>query len=154
MEIQILLPDIRSAHNVGSIFRTADAAGVSKIFLAGVTPTPIDRFGRPQREIAKTALGAQQSLNWEYAADPVSVIERCRGEGFSIVAVEQDSRSDDYRIFHYPERLLLILGGEVDGVPESILDACDSIIEIPMLGAKESLNVAVAAGIILFRARG
>jgi 23S rRNA (guanosine2251-2'-O)-methyltransferase len=147
----VLLHSVRSAHNVGSIFRTADAAGVSKIFLSGVTPTPSDRFGRVQKEIAKTALGAERFLSWEYKKSPAAVITALRKEGWAIVAVEQSADSVDYRKFRLQQPTLFILGSEVKGVPRSLLRRCDAVLEIPMLGKKESLNVAVCAGIVLYQ---
>lgn len=163
-EIALLLHNIRSTHNVGSIFRTADGAGVSKLFLTGYTPTPLDRFGRPQKDIAKTALGAQLSLPWEYATSPARVIASLRKQQWAIVGVEQDKRAIEYRTFRIKQPTLFIFGSEVRGLSRALRDECDKLIEIPMQGAvvrhahhprhtgrgKESLNVSVAAGIILF----
>lgn len=148
----LLLHDIRSAHNVGSIFRTADAAGVSKVFLSGVTPAPQDRFGRAQRDIAKTALGAERYLIWEYKKSPAAIISALRKKGWAIVAVEQDAHALDYRKFRIKKPTLFVLGNEVSGVPKQVLKRCDAILEIPMRGRKESLNVSVAAGVVLFSA--
>lgn len=150
-ERAVLLHDVRSAHNVGSIFRTADAAGVAKLWLTGYTPTPRDRFGRVQKEIAKTALGAQESVAWEYQRSPRSVIRTLRSSGWDIVAVEQDSASIDYRRLKQSRPTLFIFGNEVGGVPHALLRECDHILEIPMQGKKESLNVSVAAGVVLFQ---
>lgn len=152
-EVAILLHNVRSAHNVGSIFRTADAGGVGKIFLSGYTPRPFDRFGRAQKEIAKTALGAEQFLAWEYGKDPMPILARMRKQGFAIVGVEQDKRSHDYRSFKPQKKTLYIFGNEVRGLSPALRTACDSLIEIPMRGKKESLNVSVAAGIVLFNTR-
>lgn len=146
---QILLHNIRSAHNVGSIFRTADAAGVAKIYLTGYTPCPIDRFGRPQKDIAKTALGAEKSVPWEYAKTAQEVIKRLKKEGWSIVGVEQDVRSRDYRET-LPAKCAFVFGNEVRGLSPALRDVCDILVEIPMHGKKESLNVSVTAGIVLF----
>lgn len=150
MEISVLLHNVRSAHNVGSIFRTCDAAGVSCVHLTGYTPTPTDRFGRPQKDIAKTALGAERTVAWKYHKNPVAVISKLRDEGRHVVAVEQDVRAADYRKFRRRKPTVFVFGNEVKGISKSILNACDSIIEIPMHGKKESLNVSVAAGVILF----
>lgn len=150
MYIAVLLHNIRSAHNVGSIFRTADAAGVSAVYLTGYTPRPFDRFGRPQKEIAKTALGAEKFLAWEYAKTPDVLLRKLRAEGFRIIGVEQDQRSRDYRLFKPKGKTLFVFGNEVRGLSPALRDACDELIEIPMRGKKESLNVAVAAGIVLF----
>ena len=152
-EIAVLLHNIRSAHNVGSVFRTADGAGVSKVFLSGYTPLPTDRFGRTQKEIAKTALGAEKYLQWEYQKSPLTIISSLRKIGWEIVAVEQDAKSIDYRKFKLKKPTLFILGNEVNGIEKSLLKKCDVILEIPMLGKKESLNVSVTAGVILFSVR-
>ena len=153
MEIALLLHDIRSAHNVGSIFRTADAAGVLKVYLSGYTPRPLDRFERVQKDIAKTALGAEKFLSWEYQKSPATIISKLRNDGWNIVAIEQDKRSIEYRTYKIKKPTLFILGNEVSGVRRSLLKKCDAVIEIPMHGKKESLNVSVAAGVILFSVR-
>ncbi|MBI2030025.1 RNA methyltransferase [Candidatus Kaiserbacteria bacterium] len=150
MQTALLLHNVRSAHNVGSIFRTADAAGVSAIYLSGYTPTPVDRFGRTQKEISKTALGAEHTIPWEYAAGPAPLIKRLKKEGWRIVGIEQDARAIDYRTLTPDRPTLFILGNEVRGISPALRDQCDVLIEIPMHGKKESLNVGVAAGIVLF----
>jgi len=147
----VILHDIRSAHNVGSIFRTADGAGVSKMFLTGYTPTPIDRFGRPVPEIIKTSLGASGSMPWEHAEDIFSVIENLKTQNVYVVAVEQSMQSVSLYEFIEQERTAYIFGNEVLGVPVDVQTICDSIVEIPMRGTKESLNVSVTAGIVLFK---
>lgn len=149
METILILDNIRSTHNVGSIFRTADAAGVKKIYLVGTTPNPIDRFGREQSDIAKTALGAEKDIVWEHAETTLEVLSKY-GDYFK-VALEQSSDSKDYKSVLPKEKNIIILGAEVAGLPKEILDACDVVAEIPMLGNKESLNVSVATGIFLFR---
>lgn len=149
-EIRILLDNIRSVHNVGSIFRTAETAGVTIIYCVGVTPTPIDRFGRKRKDFSKVSLGAEDLVNWQYFENATSAIRKARDDGFEIVAVEQDARSIMYRKFRPGEKTLLILGNEVSGVSEGIMKSADQIIEIPMRGKKESLNVSVAAGVVLF----
>jgi tRNA G18 (ribose-2'-O)-methylase SpoU len=135
---------------VGSIFRTADAAGISRIYISGYTPTPLDRFGRERKDIAKVSLGAEKDIPWEYVKDPIDLIKKIKKEKVEIVALEQNSRSIDYRKIKIKNHALVILGNEVEGVEENILDMCDKIAEIPMHGKKESLNVSVAAGILLF----
>lgn len=152
-EIAILLHNIRSAHNVGSMFRTADAAGVHAVYLSGYTPSPQDRFGRPQKDIAKTALGAESALTWKYLKSPRQHIRRLKKDGWAIVGVEQDARSIHYRAHTPTQPTLYVLGNEVRGLSKSLRDQCDALVEIPMSGTKESLNVSVAAGIILFHAR-
>lgn len=146
----LLLHNIRSSHNVGSIFRTADAAEVTHIFLTGYTPAPVDRFKRANTEIAKTALGAEKFVPWEHAPHPASILKRLRNEGWMIVGVEQDARSVDYRDLKTKENTIFIFGNEVRGLSKPLRDACDALVEIPMKGKKESLNVAVTAGIVLF----
>ena len=150
--VAVLLHNIRSAHNVGAIFRTADAAGVSKIFLSGYTPVPLDKFGRTQKEIAKTALGAEGYIPWEYCKTPGEVIAKAREGGFQIVGIEQDARARDYRNFKPESPTLFIFGNEVRGLSPQLKKICDDLIQIPMFGKKESLNVATTAGIILFSA--
>ena len=150
-EIYLILHNIRSLHNVGSIFRTADAAGAGKIYLTGYTPSPLDIFGKSKKEIAKTALGAEKFIPWEKHRNITTLIKKLnyRGET-SIVGVEQDKKAINYKKFRPKYPLALIFGNEVRGLSKQILKKCAQIIEIPMLGKKESLNVTVAAGIILF----
>ena len=149
-EIVVLLHNIRSAHNVGSIFRTADAAGVKKIYLSGYTPRPTDRFGRTQKDIAKTALGAEKYIAWKYFKTPTALISNLKKEGWKIVGVEQDPRAKNYRSFKPKNKTLFVFGNEVRGLSTDLRKKCDALIEIPMHGKKESLNVSVTAGIILF----
>ena len=151
MSVYVILDNIRSVHNVGSIFRTCDAAGVAKIYLCGLTPTPVDRFGRHRKDLAKVALGTEKSVVWEYVTETKDAIEKLKKEGVHIVAVEQNTKSTDYKKFSTKKPTALVFGREVDGISNETLDLCDEIIEIPMQGKKESLNVSVAVGIILFR---
>lgn len=150
-EVYVLLHNIRSAHNVGAIFRTADALGITRMYFSGYTPAPIDRFGRPVKEIAKTALGAEMTIPWEYQEDPMAVIAAQKREGFVVVGIEQDARAVDYKTYAAKEKMLILVGSEVEGLAPSLRQACDAMIEIPMRGAKESLNVSVAFGVALFR---
>ncbi len=150
MEVAVLLHNIRSTHNVGSIFRTADAAGVCRLYLSGYTPTPIDRFGRTQKDIAKTALGAEKYIPWEHHTSSSRLILKLKKEGWNIVGVEQDVRARDYRTFKIKKKTVFVFGNEVLGISKDLRKKCDAIIEISMRGKKESLNVSVAAGIILF----
>lgn len=149
----VILHNIRSTHNVGSIFRTADAAGVSKLYLTGYTPTPVDRFGRLRADIAKTALGAETTVPWEYAKNLPRVVGRLKKEGVKIVAIEQSETAKDYRHARFSGPVVFIFGNEVRGLSKSALRQCDCVLEIPMRGVKESLNVSVAAGIMLFNIR-
>ena len=147
----LILPDIRSAINVGAIFRTADAVGIDKIYLVGCTPRPTDQFGRIQKDIAKSALGAESWISWEYKKTLIPLIKSLKKDGYEIVALEQDEKSIDYRKYKKPTKLAFILGPEVTGLDKKILNICDKIVEIPMYGKKESLNVSVACGISLFK---
>lgn len=152
-EILAVLHNIRSNHNTGSVFRTAECAGVSKIYLAGYTPAPLDRFGRPNDALIKTALGAEHMTPWERAEDTLALIANLKKEGVMVVAVEQDVRAIPYTTHTPAQKTAYIFGPEVEGLPLEILDVVDLIVEIPMHGKKESLNVSVAAGVILFYAR-
>jgi len=147
----LILPDIRSAINVGAIFRTADAVGIDKIYLTGYTPRPTDKFSRVQKDIAKSALGAEAFVPWEYKKTLLPLIKSLKKDGYIIIALEQDKKSIDYRRFKVPKKLAFIVGPEVLGIDKKILSHCDKILEIPMHGKKESLNVSVACGIALFR---
>ncbi len=147
----VILHNIRSTENVGSIFRTSDALGISKIYLAGYTPAPIDRFGRWRKDIAKSALGAEKMVVWESTEDIDSTIEKLKNDGYKIIAIEQDKKSVDYKKISATQKMAFIVGNEVDGLPNEILETCDEIAEIPMKGGKESLNVSVAFGVAMFR---
>jgi len=150
----VILDNIRSTHNVGSIFRTADAVGMDRIYLCGTTPTPIDRFGRERKDIAKVSLGGEKSVSWEYAEDPIRIVKKLKKEGYQIIALEQAENSIDYKKFKTKSRIALVLGNEVDGVDRKILKLADAIVEIPMKGKKESLNVGVSFGVAAFRLLG
>ena len=150
-DVRVLLHNIRSAHNVGAMFRTGDALGVSRIYLSGYTPCPVDRFGRPVKEIAKTALGAERTIPWEYAKTPAKFLRALKQEKFDIVGVEQDPHAVDYKAYRAGKRTLVVVGNEVDGIAKKLRQKCDALIEIPMRGDKESLNVSVAFGIVMFR---
>jgi tRNA G18 (ribose-2'-O)-methylase SpoU len=151
-EIRVLLSLIRSAHNVGAIFRTCDGAGVSKLYLGGYTPAPIDRFGRVVDEIKKTSLGATESVPWESVEDELALVVELKKQGFSVVAVEQHERSVPYTDISLTKPALFIFGNEIDGVSKELIDVSDAVVSIPMRGMKESLNVATSVGIVLFDA--
>jgi tRNA G18 (ribose-2'-O)-methylase SpoU len=153
MKIYVLLHNIRSAHNVGSVFRTADGAGVSKIYLTGYTPAPIDRFGREQQEIRKTSLGATQTVPYEVVTDVHACIEKLNAEGVTVVAIEQTGEAVDYRSYTPESDTCFIFGNEITGVEEDVLAVADYHVQLPMGGMKESLNVSVCAGIVLFHFR-
>lgn len=154
----VILDSIRSAHNVGSIFRTSDAAGVEKIYLCGPTPDPIDRFGRQQPEITKTSLGACESVPWEHVGtienrateEILRLIAVLKEADYKVVVVEQADRTVDLYDFMVPDKVVYILGAEVEGVQQELIDVADVVLELPMAGIKESLNVSVTAGIVLF----
>ena len=152
MESALILHNIRSVHNVGSIFRTADGAGVSKIILAGYSPSPIDQRGQFRKDFAKVSLGAEKTVPWSQVKTAATAIKQLKKEGYTIVAVEVDKKS--VPIFEYKpkqgQKLALVLGNEVKGISKATLKQCDVIFEIPMRGKKESLNVSVAAGVAIF----
>ncbi len=150
-KIVLILDNIRSVHNVGSIFRTAECAGASEIYLVGVTPDPIDRFGRLRKGLGKVALGAEKKIKWQHINDIFELIDKLKKEKFQIVALEQAENSVDYKEFKPKFPCALILGEEVKGISKDVLVECDQIFEIPMMGEKESLNVSVATGVALFR---
>lgn len=151
MRVFVILHNIRSAHNVGSVFRTADGAGVSKVYLTGYTPTPIDRFGREQKEILKTSLGATHTVPYEVVEDFEALLGQLKSEGLEIIAVEQTNKALDYRTFVPEGDVAFVFGNEITGVEDDVLVSSDQHIMIPMSGAKESLNVSVCAGVILFK---
>lgn len=153
-KVVVILHNVRSAQNVGAIFRTADAAGVSKIYLTGYTPGPKDKFGRPQKEIHKTALGAEEYISWEHVPRINALLAKLKKEGVFIYAVEQTKNALPYTKAHLKKTTAFIFGNEVDGLSLEVIKHCDSSLFIPMKGRKESLNVSVAAGIVLFRVLG
>jgi tRNA G18 (ribose-2'-O)-methylase SpoU len=144
-EIYLILHNIRSAYNVGSIFRTADAAGVIKIYIGGYTPSP------DNPKVAKTSLGAEKSVAWEKVLNTWKAIEELKSEGASVVALEQSASSKDYLKFRPKFPLAIVVGNEVKGLSSDILKRCDSVWHIPMRGKKESLNVSVATGIFIYK---
>ena len=157
MSFIIIAHNIRSAHNIGSIFRTADGAGVDKIFLTGYTPVPATAdtvyLTRAHKDLAKTALGADKSVSWESVEDIFGVLQKLKAQGYAIVSLEQAQGSIDYRSYQPVKDIVLIVGNEVEGVDEALLQQCDDILEIPMRGNKNSLNVSVAFGIAAFEIR-
>ena len=145
----VLLDNIRSLYNTGSILRTADASGVERVVLCGITPRP-DQGGRQRRAIAKTALGAEESVRWEYQPDAHGALRTLAAEGYHTVAVE--TSPDAVNLFEWTPRwpVCLVFGHEVDGVSSTLAAHVDTVIRIPMLGQKRSLNVATAAGVVLY----
>ena len=180
-DIRLILDNIRSVHNVGSIFRTAETLGIKKIYCLSTTPTPIDRFGRSRKDFAKVSLGSESMVSWEHVGAAVGVneesadgrgsagkeagavvkavkilINKLKKEGFKLIALEQAKGSIDYKEIELDEgrqktKVAIILGNEVDGVSSTLLKEADVIAEIPLLGKKESLNVSVAGAIFLYR---
>jgi|SRR6218665_1081315 len=144
--IIIILDDIRSLHNIGSVFRTADAFLVEKIYLCGITATP------PNKEIHKTALGATETVDWEHQNNVVEVIEKLKNEDVSVYAIEQVENAAmlDHFKAEANQKYALVFGNEVFGVNQSAIAACDGSIEIPQLGTKHSLNISVSAGIVVW----
>lgn len=161
--IVVVLDNVRSAHNVGSVFRTSDSFKVDKVFLCGICPVP------PSAEIHKSGLGAENSVGWEYCEDTMVAVERLRNEGYTIVSVEQTVNSvklDRFRPYATQEsaagasqedtetipsrKYALIFGNEVDGVSQEVVDASDFSLEIPQFGMKHSLNISVSAGVVLW----
>lgn len=161
--VVVVLDNVRSAHNVGSVFRTSDSFKVDKVFLCGICPVP------PSAEIHKSGLGAEDSVGWEYCEDTMVAVERLRDEGYTIVSVEQTVNSvklDRFRPYATQEsaagtsqedietipskKYALIFGNEVDGVSQEVVDASDFSLEIPQFGMKHSLNISVSAGVVLW----
>jgi 23S rRNA (guanosine2251-2'-O)-methyltransferase len=146
LPVCIVLDNVRSLHNVGSAFRTADAFRIEKIYLTGITGTP------PNREIHKTALGATDSVDWEYVDDSTEAIRQVKNEGYRIVAIEQTTESTPLQSFRLEntQKVCLVFGNEVNGVREEIIELADQALEIPQTGTKHSLNVSVCLGIVIW----
>ncbi|NLI71738.1 MAG: RNA methyltransferase [Bacteroidales bacterium] len=142
----VVLDNVRSLHNVGSVFRTADAFLVKSVYLCGITSTP------PHAEIHKTALGAENSVNWKYFDDALQAVEELKKEGYTVVAIEQTEGSTMLNKFKFNsnKKYAVILGHEVKGVQQSVINACSSCIEIPQFGTKHSLNVSVTTAIVIW----
>ena len=161
MDLYLILHNIRSLHNVGSIFRTADGTGVKKIYLTGYTPLPPDLFGKARKDLAKTALGAEKSVPWEQQKNLSPLIAKLKKEKLFIVSLEQAKRAVLYNEFlrRYAKKIkrdkgiVLIVGNEVWGISPAVLKKSDAVMELPMYGKKESLNVSVATGIALYALR-
>lgn len=152
-EVVLIAHDIRSAHNVGAFLRTADGAGVTKVYLTGYTPIPSTKkylLTTADKQIQKTALGAEKTVSWEQRADIFPLLGELKGAGFVCYALEQDARSIPYTETTDATKVVLIVGNEVEGISREVLDLCDAILEIPMHGTKNSLNVSVATGIALY----
>ena len=148
LPVSVILNSIRSNYNVGSIFRTSDGAMIKKLYLCGYTPHP------PKKEILKTALGSTESVAWEYVKDPKEILLKLKTQGVKICALELTNSSKNYyELSNKDFPLCLLVGNEITGVSQELLDLCDFSIEIPQYGIKQSLNVAVAYGIAIFELR-
>ncbi len=143
----VLLNNIRSLYNVGSIFRTADGAGIEKLWLCGITGIP------PDNQISKTALGAEKSVAWEYRREAVPLIQELKLKGYQIILLEQTEKSIPFQDFSPEFPVCLVLGNEIEGVSENLLPFCDQAVEIEMAGEKNSLNVTVAFGVLAYYLR-
>lgn len=142
--VVVVLDGIRSAHNVGSIFRSADAMGLSRVVLCGITPQP------PSRDINKTAIGATESMPWTYVSDVVQALSQLQSEGYEVVAIEQTDQSVDLLDYDWAgKKIAIVMGNEVDGVTPEALAASSGAVEIEQFGTKHSLNVSVCAGVVL-----
>lgn len=146
LPLAVLVDNVRSLWNVGSIFRTADACGVGRIVLSGITGYP------PRQQIAKTALGAEEAVPWRYRADPLEALEQLVGQGYTPVAIETSPRAVPLERMEWPARVCLVVGNEVAGVSPRVLDLCPHHVFLPMRGVKDSMNVAVAFGIAAYHA--
>ena len=144
LPVAVLLDNVRSLHNVGAFFRTADGAGLEKLYLTGITGRP------PNSAIAKTALGADETVAWEHHPDPVPLLEKLRAQGHEIAAIETSLHSVDLFDWRPGFPVCLVFGHEVEGIRGEVLDRCDTLVRIPMLGVKHSLNVATAGGVVIY----
>jgi tRNA G18 (ribose-2'-O)-methylase SpoU len=144
LPVAVLLDDVRSLYNVGAFFRTADGAGVEKLYLCGITGAP------PKAGIAKTALGAENSVAWEHSWDPAAVVRGLRERGYEVATVETSPRAVDLFDWRPAFPVCVVFGHEVEGVRPALAEACDTHVRIPMLGSKHSLNVATAGGVVIY----
>ncbi|MFH1246341.1 MAG: TrmH family RNA methyltransferase [Candidatus Liptonbacteria bacterium] len=148
-EAVAILNNIRSIQNVASMFRTADGAGINKIYLTGITSSPLDRFGKPLQPFAKVSLGAEKSVPWEKVQRAGALTKKLKKDGYHIVAVEQHEKAVRFDKFdpRKHKKIAILMGEEVRGIPAPLIKLCDAVLEIPMRGKKESLNVSVAFGV-------
>ena len=144
--ITIILDNVRSALNVGSIFRTSDAFLIEKIILCGITTSP------PNKDIRKSALGATDSVNWEFEKNTIDAISKLKVNGYQIIGIEQANKSTNLNEFNITKKpIAIVLGNEVNGVDENVINVCDDVIEIPQFGTKHSLNISITAGIVIWQ---
>jgi tRNA G18 (ribose-2'-O)-methylase SpoU len=155
----LVVHNIRSTHNVGSILRTCDGLGVDEVFLTGYTPYPkhLNDTRLPylaekiNKSINKTALGAEEHVNWHYTENPFEIIDKFRSKGYEIIGLEQASNSININDYLPSKNTVIIIGEELEGISKDLIKICDKIVEIPMKGHKESLNVSISTAIILFK---
>ena len=160
-KVILIAHNLRSAHNVGSLLRTSEGLGVEQIFLTGYTPYPLEADDgrlphlaqKIDKQISKTALGAEKLMSWQHAPDIEAVLSGLRGRGFAVAALEQNPGSTKLPDFDPPDKLALIVGREVEGIEPEILAVCEHVLEIPMFGRKESFNVVQAAAMALYYLR-
>lgn len=161
-KIILIAHNMRSCHNVGSLLRTAEGLGVAKVYLTGYTPFPLGQSNDTRlphisaklaKQIHKTALDAENQVDWEHSDDVESIFARLRNDGFTIMAVEQTDTAIPLPEFKPPEKIAVVMGREVEGVEPEVLAACDGVLEIPMFGQKESFNVVQAAAMALYQCR-
>lgn len=145
--VVVVLDNIRSMHNVGAVFRTSDAFLIEKIYLCGITATP------PHKEIHKTAIGATESVDWQYVEDSVSLVNELKNKDYTIISIEQVENSVSFEKYDVDttKKYAIVMGNEVDGVQQAIVDETDVCLEIPQSGTKHSLNVSVCTGIVLWK---
>jgi 23S rRNA (guanosine2251-2'-O)-methyltransferase len=147
----VVLDNVRSIFNTGSIFRTADALGAEKIYLCGLTPSPLDKLGRVRPKFIKTSLGSERSVPFEKQTSTIRTLSKLKKDGYKILAIELDSKSIPYYKFRPKnEKYVLVVGHEVRGLSQAVLKKADKILEIPMAGMKESLNVAIAFSVVVY----
>lgn len=157
-KIVLIAHNLRSCHNVGSLLRTADGLGVDTVYLTGYTPHPLQKndsrlphiANKVHKQIQKTALGAESTVRWEQSDDVFDVIRQLKSDGFTVCAVEQDSSAEDMTTWKPPSKVALVVGRETKGIESNVLQACDIVLEIPMLGQKESFNVAQTSAMALY----
>jgi tRNA G18 (ribose-2'-O)-methylase SpoU len=160
-EIILIAHNLRSCHNVGSLLRTAEGLGIKRVILSGYTPHPLHANDRRlpheaqkvARQINKTALGAEDLIAWEYHRDLLPVLRKFQKDGWAVAALEQAEDSRMLSNYHPPQKIALVVGREVEGVEQEVLDACDLALEIPMFGKKESFNVVQAAAMALYHCK-
>jgi tRNA G18 (ribose-2'-O)-methylase SpoU len=154
----VILNNVRSALNVGSIFRTSSGIGIDKIYLCGITPIPFETSSKyagqnkKRKDFVKTSLGAEDEIAWEYRENILELVEEMKKQNFEIIALEQNEESMDYKSIKIEkENVAIVVGSETDGIQKEVLEMSDKIVEIPMLGLKESLNVTIAYAILVYK---